>query len=96
MKRDARLYLKDMFAAMRSIREFTEGMSCEQFIADDKTASAVLRKLEIIGEAARNMPDVSQLTDQCVAALGISFAPVSMSTSPRKGAIDGNGRSFDG
>jgi uncharacterized protein with HEPN domain len=42
-----------MFAAMRSIREFTEGMSCEQFIADDKTASAVLRKLEIVGGGSK-------------------------------------------
>ncbi len=33
------------------------GMSLEDFKADDKTASAVIRKFEIIGEAAKHVPE---------------------------------------
>ena len=32
-------------------------MNCEEFKNDDKTVSAVVRKLEIIGEATKNIPD---------------------------------------
>ena len=55
--RDQRLYLRDIFAAMVAIQEFIEGMDFETFAADDKTASAVVRKLEIIGEATKNVPE---------------------------------------
>ena len=55
--RDHRLYLRDIFAAMVAIQEFIEEMDFETFIEDDKTASAVIRKLEIIGEATKNVPE---------------------------------------
>lgn len=55
--RDQRLYLRDIFAAMVAIQEFIEGMDFETFAADDRTASAVVRKLEIIGEATKNVPE---------------------------------------
>ena len=48
--RDYTLYLKDILAAIESIEGFIEGM-------DDKTTSAVMRKLEIIGEAVKQIPD---------------------------------------
>ena len=32
-------------------------MSCEEFSMDDKTVFAVVRALEIIGEATKNIPD---------------------------------------
>ena len=57
MKREYKLFLKDIAQACRHIREFTEGMDYEQFLGDEKTSSAVIRKLEIIGEAAKNIPD---------------------------------------
>ncbi len=55
--RDYQLYLKDILSAMDSIEAFVEGMSFEEFRADDKTASADIRKFEIIGEATKNIPD---------------------------------------
>jgi len=55
--RDYTLYLRDMVAAMESIEAFTAGMDLDAFEADDKTASAVMRKLEIIGEAVKQIPD---------------------------------------
>ena len=55
--RDYRLYLKDILAAMLDAQEFVEGMNFDAFAADDKTASAVVRKLEIVGEATKNVPE---------------------------------------
>jgi len=55
--REYKLYLADILAAMESIERFIEGMSFEEFQADDKTTSAVIRKFEIIGEASRNIPE---------------------------------------
>lgn len=55
--RDYRLYLEDILAAMESIEAFVEGMDLETFRVDDKTASAVIRKFEIIGEAAKRVPE---------------------------------------
>jgi len=55
--RDYGLYLKDILSAINSIEAFVEDMSFEQFRADDKTTSAVIRKFEIIGEAAKHIPE---------------------------------------
>ncbi len=55
--RDYTLYLKDILGAIESIERFIAGMDLEAFQTDDKTASAVLRKLEIIGEAVKQIPD---------------------------------------
>lgn len=38
------------------IEEFVGDLSFDQFVKDEKTMEAVVRKLEIIGEAARNVP----------------------------------------
>lgn len=54
--RDYRLYLKDILQAMESIEAFVQGMSFDDFKADDRSASAVVRKFEIIGEAAKQIP----------------------------------------
>lgn len=55
--RDPRLYLEDILQAMESAETFVRGMEFADFQADDKTASAVVRKFEIIGEAAKQIPD---------------------------------------
>ena len=57
MKRDYGLYLKDMLDSILKIEEFVGSMSYEDFVEDDKTSSAVVRKLEIIGEASKNIPE---------------------------------------
>ena len=51
------LYLQDILDAMHAIEKFVEGIDFEEFKADDKTASAVIRKFEIIGEAAKQVPE---------------------------------------
>lgn len=57
MKRDYSLYLKDILAAFNSIEDFVKGLNFEEFTADDKTSSAVIRKFEIIGEATKQLPE---------------------------------------
>lgn len=57
MKRDYRLFIKDMINAMSAIEEFVGELTFEDFIKDDKTLSAVIRKFEIVGEATKNIPD---------------------------------------
>jgi uncharacterized protein with HEPN domain len=56
--RKAVLYLKDILAALDSIQTFTAGFDVAAFQEDDKTLSAVIRKFEIIGEAAKGLPEV--------------------------------------
>lgn len=61
MKRDYALYIKDISDCIQKIEEFVGEMEFEEFVNDDKTSSAVVRKLEIIGEATKNIPkDIRQ------------------------------------
>ena len=55
--RDRSLYIKDILAAITSIESFVKGMDYESFHNDDKTLSAVIRKMEIIGEAVKQIPE---------------------------------------
>ena len=57
MPRDFRLYLDDILESCRKIRKFTDGMSFEKFESDPKTQDAVIRNFEVIGEAARRLPE---------------------------------------
>jgi len=57
MSRDYKVYLEDVLEAIRKIREFTAGLTLETFSQDAKTLDAVVRNLEIIGEAVKHLPD---------------------------------------
>jgi uncharacterized protein with HEPN domain len=57
MRRDYKLYLHDIIEACHHIQEFVEDVDFERFLDDDKTSSAVIRKFEVIGEAAKNIPE---------------------------------------
>ena len=54
--RDYRDYLEDICQAARKALEFVEGVAYEDFLADEKTVYAVVRALEIVGEAAKRIP----------------------------------------
>lgn len=56
MKRDPTACLADMPDYARDAQSFVAGMSVEAFLADRKTQYAVLRALEVIGEAAKRIP----------------------------------------
>jgi uncharacterized protein with HEPN domain len=56
MKRDIRLFIRDIFEAIENIEDFLGKMDFNQFNSDEKTRSAVVWKIGIIGEAAKNIP----------------------------------------
>ena len=49
--------VEDMLDALRTIGSLTSGLSETQFRADRRTIDAVVRNLEVAGEAARHVPD---------------------------------------
>ena len=50
-------YLNDIMDAIEKIGQFISGMNYEEFSRDDKTVYATIRALEIIGEAAKKIPN---------------------------------------
>lgn len=57
MKREFEDYLNDMLENAEKALSFVEGMGFDQFQKDDKAVYAVIRAFEIIGEAARQIPE---------------------------------------
>jgi uncharacterized protein with HEPN domain len=55
-KREYRDYLHDILDSVNDIENFVEGMTFEQFEKDRKTLNAVVRSIEIIGEASKTLP----------------------------------------
>ena len=58
--RDWKLRVTDILTCIGKIQSYTTGMSYEQFRQDDKTIDAIIRNLEVIGEAAGYIPETIQ------------------------------------
>ena len=56
MKRDISLYVKDIADAMDKTEKFIGSMSYEEFLLDERTNYAVIKCIEIIGEAVKQIP----------------------------------------
>ncbi len=50
-------YLNDMVSSAEKALEFVAGMNGDEFLRDEKTVFAVIRALEILGEAAKKIPN---------------------------------------
>jgi len=50
-------YIEDIIESVEKIKEFTSDMTYEEFLDDKRTVDAVLRNFEVLGEAAKNIPD---------------------------------------
>ncbi len=57
MSRDYKAYLSDTLKAVQNVRKYTKQISYHKFCSDQKTVDAVLRNLEIIGEALKHIPE---------------------------------------
>ena len=57
MKRDVSIYITDILENMELAEDFVKGMDYEEFISDKKTNYAVTRCIEIMGEAAKHVPE---------------------------------------
>ncbi len=56
MTRDPSLYLDDILEAVSLVDEYTRGTTKEEFHDNRQLQDAVIRRLEIIGEAVKNLP----------------------------------------
>ncbi len=54
-KRGDREYLADIREAIQRIQAYTTDLSYAQFLADEKTQDAVIRNIEILGEAVKHL-----------------------------------------
>ena len=55
--RDWKLFVIDMVESTVKIENYVQGLTHDAFLTDSKTQDAVVRNLEIIGEAARRIPE---------------------------------------
>jgi uncharacterized protein with HEPN domain len=56
-ERDAQLLLADILSSIEKVERYIAHCDREQFLNDEKTIDAVVRNLEIIGEATRRLSD---------------------------------------
>jgi len=60
VSRDAKVRLHDMLDAAARIAGYIDGMTADRFVQDRKTVDAVVRNLEVVGEAARAIDDANR------------------------------------
>ena len=56
-KRDVRLFLYDILECIEKIERYTRDLRFDEFVRNDLVVDAVIRNLEIIGEAVKNIPE---------------------------------------
>lgn len=56
-KSDVRLFLQDILECIEKIERYTKDMSFDEFSKNDLVVDAVIRNLEVIGEAVKNIPE---------------------------------------
>lgn len=56
MKRDIRVYIEDILESIAKIEQYTKAITKEEFLKSTQIQDSVLRRLEIIGEAVKNIP----------------------------------------
>ena len=56
MKRDIRVYIEDILESIAKIEEYIKEITEDNFYENTQVQDAVLRRLEVIGEAAKNIP----------------------------------------
>jgi len=57
MSRNEIMYLQDIAQSCEKVFRYTQGLSQADLIREEKTYDAVVRNLEIVGEAAKHIPD---------------------------------------
>ena len=55
--RDVRVYFQDILESIDAIERYTAGMDWDAFAANGQAQDAVIRRLEIIGEAVKGIPE---------------------------------------
>ena len=56
MTRDIRVHIEDVLDSIAKIEQYTQAIDEQDFLANTQLQDAVLRRLEIMGEAVKNIP----------------------------------------
>jgi len=56
MKRDLILFIEDILESINSIEEFSKNIDKKELISNRLKQSAIIREIEIVGEAVKNIP----------------------------------------
>jgi len=56
MKKDPKIFLFHIIESCKAVEKYTAGLSKENFQQNEEKQDAVLRKIEVIGEAVKNLP----------------------------------------
>jgi uncharacterized protein with HEPN domain len=56
VSRSLQLYLEDICTSCAKVQRYTLNMTLKDFVADERTYDAVVRNLQIIGEAVKQIP----------------------------------------
>ncbi|MDX2034030.1 MAG: DUF86 domain-containing protein [Blastocatellia bacterium] len=65
-------FVRDILEAIRRVGDYTAGISYEAFLLDTKTQDAVVRNLEIIGEAVKNLSEELRAAHPAIAWKGMA------------------------
>ena len=57
MKRNIKVYIQDIVESIAKIEEYTGGIAEKDFYEKTQIQDAVIRRLEIMGEAVKNIPE---------------------------------------
>lgn len=57
MKRSNKFFVEDILGSIDKIEQYIQGLSYDDFVEKQIVVDAVIRNLEIIGEASKNIPD---------------------------------------
>ncbi len=81
MSRDYKVFLGDILDAISAIRKYTAGLGLKTFAEDTKTRDAIIRNLEVIGEAVKKVPEHVRAKHTAVDWKKIAVCETSLSTS---------------
>lgn len=56
MSKDVGVFIEHMLESIRLIKTYTNQLPYDDFVASPQVQDAVIRRIEIIGEAAKNLP----------------------------------------
>jgi len=56
MRKDPRVFIKHILESINAIERYIEGLSREEFLASMEKQDAVIRRIEVIGEAVKHIP----------------------------------------
>ena len=57
MKKDAKVFLHHILESISLIEDYSNGKALEDFVASTSLQDMIIRRIEIIGEAVKNLPD---------------------------------------